>query len=130
MKQSGCIWNCTINAHIVKLGFTHLTCKYCIYYRETDKGTIIASIHVDNFAIVASTPMAASHFKDQMCKKWQISDLGEAAFCIGIAISRDHTNYIIAISQIALIDRIISQFGLTDAHPATTPMDPNIILSR
>lgn len=36
----------------------------------------------------------------------------------------------ISLSQTALIDRIITQFGLSDAHPITIPMDPGLRLSR
>ncbi|KIK74555.1 hypothetical protein PAXRUDRAFT_175384 [Paxillus rubicundulus Ve08.2h10] len=29
---------------------------------------------------------ALTHFKDQLCSKWQLSDLGDTSFCVGITI--------------------------------------------
>lgn len=130
MKQGGHVWNKTMNTHMEKLSFTHLPCEYYIYFHKTDLGTIIADVHVDDFIIAVSSTEAATYFKNQIHQEWQISDLGEAHFCIGIAISHDHPSQSIAISQTALIDHIISQFGISDAHPITTPMDPSITLSR
>ena len=61
---------------------------------------------------------------------WEISDLGEAQFCIGIAIERDLANHYIYLSQTALIDRILVQFHMTDANPVTTPMEAGVSLSK
>ena len=36
MKQSGRIWNKTMNEAMISWGFTRLTCESCIYYRKTD----------------------------------------------------------------------------------------------
>lgn len=61
---------------------------------------------------------------------WNISDLGEAKFVVGIAIDRNRLNNTIQLSQMALIDRIIKTFGQSDSHPASTPMDPGLKLRR
>ena len=34
MKQSSCIWNTTMNEHMIAWSFTRLTCESCIYYRK------------------------------------------------------------------------------------------------
>ncbi len=61
---------------------------------------------------------------------WTISDLGDAHFCIGIAIKQDRNARTVSISQTALIDKIISEFRLSAAAPVNTPMDSSIKLSR
>lgn len=65
-----------------------------------------------------------------MKQKWTISALGDARFCVGIAISRNRGNRTVALSQMALIDRIIVQFGQTDAYPVDTPMDAGLKLRK
>jgi hypothetical protein len=49
---------------------------------------------------------------------------------LGSQISRDRSKRTIAISQTALIDRIISTFGQQSAPPVSTPMDSNVTLRR
>jgi len=129
MKQSGHIWNKTMHQAMLNWGFKCLHTDPCVYYRVTPLGTVLSAIHVDNFLIVSSLPEASQLFKEELKSLWTISDLGEARFCVGIAISHDRANHLISLSQTALIDCIIQQFGQTDADPISTPMDPSVAKS-
>jgi hypothetical protein len=132
MNQGGLVWNRTLNHVMLSWGFTHLKCEHCIYFRRTDAGTLLIAVHVDDLFTVGSTKSVVSAFKDQLRTKWTISDLGEAHFCLGIAIECDRNVRIIRLSQSALIDCVVapSQFGLKDAVPITAPMEPGLHLSR
>jgi Reverse transcriptase (RNA-dependent DNA polymerase)/GAG-pre-integrase domain len=130
MKQSGRIWNKTMNDAMLSWGFTRLSCESCIYYRKSNTGTIISAVHVDDFLSIASSKDENEAFKNQMKSLWTISDLGEAKHCVGIAIRRNRTNKTVHLSQKALIDKIIQQFGQQDCHPVSTPMDPGLKLHR
>ncbi|RDB23169.1 Retrovirus-related Pol polyprotein from transposon TNT 1-94 [Hypsizygus marmoreus] len=130
MKQSGRIWNKTMNENMLWWGFTRLSCESCIYYRKTDAGTVIAAVHVDDFLSIASTKAENDRFKDQMRKVWTISDLGTVRFVVGIAIEWDRPNHTVKLSQTALIDKIIQQFGQKDAAPLSAPMEPGLKLRR
>ena len=109
--------------------FKHLYADPCVYYRVPSIGVVLSAVHVDNFLIVSSTPDASHVLKEELRSLWTISDLGEARFCIGIAISHNWTDKTISISQTALIDWVISQFGKADADPISTPMDPSVVRS-
>ena len=126
MKQASRIWNQTFHKTITLLGFEQLPCDWCIYRRQTDSGTSIFAVHVDDILIASSTPVENSRFKDELWTKWEISNLGSVKYTLGIAISRDRPNHTIKLSQTALIDRIVNQFGQTDAHPVETPMVPGL----
>jgi len=130
MKQSGRIWNKTLNEAMTNWGFTRLTCEPCIYYRKSETGTVITNVHVDDFLSIASDMAENERFKNQMKSIWTISELGAATFCVGIAISRDFANKTVYLSQTALIDKIVTIFGQSDSHPISTPMDPGLKLRR
>lgn len=130
MKQSGRIWNQTLNENMISWGFTRLACESCIYYRTTDTGTVIAAVHVDDFLSIASSKDENDRFKDQMRQVWTISDLGTPRFVVGIGIEWDQHNSSVKLSQTALIDKLISQFGQKDATPLSLPMDPGLKLRR
>jgi hypothetical protein len=130
MKQAGRIWNKTMNDAMLSWGFTRLACESCIYYRKNASGIVISAVHVDDFLSVADPPSENAAFKAQMKQIWTISDLGEARFCVGIAISRDKEARTVSLSQTALIDRVVTQFGQQDAYPMKTPMDPGLKLRR
>lgn len=119
-----------MNNAMLSWGFTHLSCESCIYYRNNTAGTVITAIHIDDFLSIANSPAANEAFKSQMKDIWTISDLGEVKQIVGIAVSHDHAARTVSLSQTALIDCIVSQFGQTDAHPASVPMDPGLKLRR
>ena len=130
MKQSGRIWNQTMNEQMLTWGFTRLSCESCIYYRNSDNGTIISAVHVDDFLSIASNKEENERFKDQMRSVWTISDLGAVRFVVGIAVAWDRPNRTVMLSQTALIDKIVTQFGQKNASPASVPMDPGLKLRR
>lgn len=132
-KQGSRTWNVTMNDYLVKdLGFTRLACEFCIYYRTTRAGTVFTGVHVDDFLLAASSPDASAEFKRQLRLKWEISDLGEAKFCVGICLERNRAARTISLSQVALIDKIIHEFRLDapDCQPVSTPMESGLQLSR
>ena len=51
-------------------------------------------------------------------------------YALGIGISRNRPERSISLSQTALIDRIVEQFGQTDAHPVDTPMEGGLQIVR
>src|ERR1700678_2696685 len=106
MKQSGRIWNRTMNDAMLTWGFKRLLSESCIYYRHRPEGCIITAVHVDDFLSIASHSSENAHFKAQMGTIWTISDLGEPKFCVGIGIQQDLSTRMVYLSQVALIDRV------------------------
>ena len=119
------------NQHIVlSWGFERLPCEWCVYRRKSSTGTIIFAVHVDDIITAASSAEENKLFKAELRSKWEISDLGAAKFALGIAISRDLKSCTITLSQTALIDRVVEDFGQRDAHPVSTPMVAGLQLRR
>jgi len=81
---------------------------------------------VDDFFTTTSSFAQASTFKNQLASIWEILDLGEAKFCLGIAIERDLVNQHIYLSQTALIDKILTLFNMTNCNPVSTPMEAGL----
>ena len=129
MKQAGRVWNKTLNEAMLNWGFVRLPCEYCVYYRSTAEGTIIAIVHVDDFLSVASSKEENERFKAQLRERWEISE-GDASFMLGMRIERDRVNRTISISQEAFIDKILAEFNLTDANPVKVPMNPGLRLRQ
>jgi hypothetical protein len=56
--------------------------------------------------------------------------MGNVQFIVGIAVEWDCANHMVMLSQMALIDCIIMQFGQSDASPLSLPMAPGLKLQR
>ena len=127
LQQAGRIWNKAMNQGMLSLGFMRIK---CLYFHQTKDGTVLTGIHVDDFLLTASSLLQAADFKHQITSIWEISDLGEAKFCIGITIECDLANHHIYLSQMALIDKILTLFNMINCNPVSTLMEAGLILSH
>ena len=130
MKQASRIWNQTFHKTMISIGFKRLVNEWCVYRRQRTSGITIFAVHVDDIISISSSQSENDSFKAELQSHWDISDLGAVKFALGIAISRDRSSRTIHLSQTALIDRIVDQFGQTDSHPVSTPMVPGLIIRR
>jgi len=123
MKQSGRIWNKTMNKAILSWGLKRLAANPCVYYRTTKSGTIVTVIHVDlsrHMRILQSTiAHTLVYFRS-----------GKCTFCVSIVFTRNRNDRTISLSQTALINKVLTTFDRSNAYPISTPMDHNSQLRR
>ena len=68
-------------------------------------------------------------FKDKLHTVLKIKHLGDLHWLLGIEVECDCKLCMISFSQHAYVQKIIKKFGLQDAHPLSTPLDPHHKLS-
>ena len=52
-----------------------------------------------------------------MTKFFEMKDLGEAFFVLGIKILRDHSQGILRLSQESYLDKVLDKFSMKDSKP-------------
>ena len=60
--------------------------------------------------------------KQMLCNHFDMKDLGEASFVLGIKIVRDRTNHVLQLSQRTYIDRILKRFDMHNCSPRSVPL--------
>lgn len=85
---------------------------------------------MESWRILLHIAAAMGWDAQQIDVKTAISKLGKPRYAVGIGIEWDHKNCTVYLSQNALINKIINQFGQSDATPLSVPMDPNQKLQR
>jgi hypothetical protein len=130
LRQSGRVWNQKLNDAFQKLGFTRLFADQCVYFRRIDHDLAIVAVHVDDMAVIASDDDAASKLKHELKKIFTITDLGEAKQIVGLEVTRNSEEGTIKIAQSQYIKKILDRFGMSNSHPVSMPLDPNIKLTK
>ena len=74
--------------------------------------------------------MVIKALKELLRKQYNIKDLGELRFFLGICVVRDRVNQKIAIVQDAYMTRILEAFKLTRINPKATPMATGLQLRK
>jgi len=60
--------------------------------------------------------------KSFLTKNFELKDLGQDSFVLGIKILRDCSQGIIRLSQESYIDKLLDRFGMKDSKPRYTPI--------
>ncbi|KAJ9541503.1 hypothetical protein OSB04_028009 [Centaurea solstitialis] len=68
--------------------------------------------------------------KEWLSKCFQMKDLGEAAYILGIKIYRNRSKRLIGLSQSTYIDKVLKRFRMDESKKGFIPMQHGIVLSK
>eukprot|EP00794_Sanderia_malayensis_P011556 gene11556-biopygen9226 len=63
--------------------------------------------------------------KVELKKRFEMDDLEEINYCLGMSIKRDRRNRVLTINQNMYLKNVLKRFQMQDCKPISTPMDPN-----
>ena len=89
LKRAGRVWNQTLHATLLKMGFSQLKsdAPLCIYKRDTVR--IIMPIFIDDITIASSSAAESDQIVQELSEHFKLRDLGPTSFLLGIQITRD-----------------------------------------
>ena len=63
-------------------------------------------------------------------KHFQVHDLGDTSFLLGVHIQRERSKRTLTLSQHQYIVDLLQHYGMSDCVAVSTPLDPNCKLSK
>jgi hypothetical protein len=134
LKQAPRMWNQTIDDFMIGLGFDKCESDHCVYVmRKPDNGDdkmAFVVLYVDDLIIACSSDSMMSTIKNALSKRFEMSDIGELKFCLGMEIARDQENGTLSVRQTKFLNSILAKFGMQDCKPVKTPQDPGLKLTK
>jgi hypothetical protein len=130
LKQAGRAWNPKIDSTLLSLSFTRLESDHCIYVYHDGRVVIFIVLYVDDLMLVSNSLSRLVALKHRLAQLYQMKDLGEAEYILGIQIARDRARRTLHISQTGYIKTILERFSMAGCKPASTPMDCGTKLSK
>jgi hypothetical protein len=115
---------------MTKFGYIHVSVDHCIYIRTTKDGTSIVAIHMDDMLACASSEKEMQKLKGDLESVFEIKDLGDVHWLLGVSITRNRKARTISLSQGSYIDTVVARFKMRDAYPVHTPLEPGVHLSK
>ena len=94
----------------------------CIYHKFSGSKHIYLVLYVDDILLATNDIGMFHETKRFLSKKFEMKDLGDASFVLGIQIHRDRSRGILGLSQKSYIEKILKRFGMHDCKPGDTPM--------
>ena len=105
---------------ITSFGFKENTVDQCIYLKFSGSKFIILVLYVDDILLASSDVELLHETKRFISSKFDMKDLGNASFVLGIQIYMDHSRSILGLSQKSYIDKVLSRLGMSNCAPGDT----------
>ncbi|RVW26309.1 Retrovirus-related Pol polyprotein from transposon TNT 1-94 [Vitis vinifera] len=99
---------------ITSFGFKENIVDQCIYLKFSGSKFIILVLYVDDILLASSDVGLLHETKRFLSSKFDMKDLGNASFVLGIQIHRDRLRGILGLSQKAYIDKGLSRFDMSN----------------
>jgi len=120
LKQAPRAWYSRIDAHLLSLGFTKSLSESTLYIRKEDSDLTIVSLYVDDLLVTGSNLNLINLFKTEMMEVFEMTDLGEMFYFLGMEIQQK--GHEVFICQQKYAKEILIKFKMEECKSTTTPM--------
>ena len=120
LKQSSRQWYFRFHDSIISHGFEMIEEDHFVYLKRSKKSVLILSLYVDDILIARNDMDSIVATKKWLFSTFEMKDMGEAHFVLGIEIVRDHSKKLMGLSQETYIKNILERFRMENSKPIYT----------
>ena len=122
LKQASRQWYLKFNDTITSFGFKENTVDRCIYLKISGSKFIILILYVDDILLATNDLGLLHNTKAFLSKNFEMKDMGEASYVIGIEIFRDRSQGMLGLSQKAYINKVLERFKMEKCSSSVVPI--------
>ncbi|MCO5558978.1 hypothetical protein L7F22_012569 [Adiantum nelumboides] len=89
LKQAPRAWHDKVAQYLITIGFHMADADHSLYVQKIDFGIVIITIYVDDLIIGGNALEDVEHVKALLCKQFDMKDLGELHYFLGIEMIRN-----------------------------------------
>jgi len=86
-------------------------------------------VYVDDLTIVAANVDTLARVKTEMSKRYEMKDMGELHFILGLQVKRDRSARTLHLSQKQYINTVLERLDMLDCKPAKSPLRSKTVMS-
>jgi hypothetical protein len=121
LKQAPRAWYSRIDEHLLKLDFKKSLSESTLYIRNSNSDYIVISLYMDDLFVTGNNPSMIKKFKAEMMKVFEMTDLGEMSYFLGMEVQQNQHG--IFICQQKYAKEILKKFKMEECKSMTTPMN-------
>jgi hypothetical protein len=84
----------------------------CIYVKFKGKDFTILVLYVDDIPLASSNKNMLNETKSFLPSNFDMKDLGDASYVLGIEIHRDRTKGVLVLFQKSYIDKVLKRYNM------------------
>ena len=97
-RQGGHVWYEEMRGMLTEMGYTWTEVDHTVFVRDTDGFPDIITLYVDNMGLISESLECILQDKEALSKHYQMTDLSEMGWILGIQITHDHEKGTLALS--------------------------------
>jgi len=102
---------------------------HCVYIKRFEGNFVILSLYVDDILLAGNSLKSVLAIKEWLSSNFEMKDMGEAEYILGVKIQRNRSKRILSLSQENYIKKILARFNMRDCNPLDTPVASGVTLS-
>jgi hypothetical protein len=122
LKQASRQWYLKFHGIISSFGFVENPMDQCIYQKVSGSKICFLILYVDDILLATNDKGFLHEVKQFLSKNFDMKDMGEASYVIGIKIHRDRTRGVLGLSQETYINKVLERFRMKDCSPSIAPI--------
>jgi len=130
LKQASRQWYILFNNAITSYGFSMTEGDHCIYTKVIGSYFVLLSLYVDDILIASNDKVTLVEVKAWLSSKFDMKDMGEASFVLGVEIHRDRNRRLLGLSQKTYLQSILKRFSMEHCKPVNVPLVKGTRLSE
>ena len=129
-KQGGRVWYEDIRKTLEEMGYHHTEADHAVFVRAADDFPSILALYVDDITMASKDIRGIERDKEKLKARYQMTDLGEISWILGVRVTRDRKAGWVALSQEKYIREVLERFGKSETRPISTPSLANEHLTK
>jgi hypothetical protein len=114
----------------VKEEFVKSEADHSLYVLQAKDFLLVVIVYVDDLIILSNTKAKLDWLKKELEREFEMSDLGELYYCLGVEFTRNQESKTITLNQGKYIEEMLKQFHMEDCKPIATPLEANLKLMK
>ena len=95
---------------------------HCVYVKRSEDKFVILSLYVDDILLAGNDIRFLVTIKEWLSSNFEMKDMGEAAFILGVKILRDRSKKLLGLSQESYIKKVLERFRMQSCKPIDNPI--------
>lgn len=130
LKQSPRRWNIRLDKFLRQYGFVKATSDPNLYILQEGDQYMLLLVYVDDLLLATNSKQLMDKTKVWLKSEFEMQDIGEPTYCLGMEIKRNRKQRTLTISQSKYIYDSMKKFGMQSAHGVATPISTGVKLTK
>jgi hypothetical protein len=122
LKQASRQWYLKFDEIIRSFDFKENEENNYIYAKFRNEKFIFLILYVDDILLVSSDVSLLLEIKRFLSSNFDMKDLGETSFVLGIKIHRDRRKGVLGLSENAYLEKVLKKFSMHACNPTPAPI--------